>query len=514
VFCNGCGARLVVTCALCGATPPPDSRFCNGCGATLGVDQSAAPGQTAPPRTQAVSIPERDPRAYTPKHLADKILQSRSALEGERKQVTVLFADVKNSMEMAEQLDPEEWHKILERFFEILTEGVHRFEGTVNQYTGDGIMALFGAPIAHEDHAQRACYAALHLQGTLREYAEELKRKRGLVFAARIGLNSGEVIVGRIGDDLRMDYTAQGHVVGLAQRVESLADPGKTYVAAATAQLAQGYFALRDLGEFVLKGAAAPQHVFELEGPGALRTRFDVSRARGLSRFVGRATEVATLESALDRAFAGQGSVVGVVAEPGTGKSRLCFELTERARGRGISVREAHGVPHGKQVPFLPVLALLRGLFGIGERDSDAEARQKIAGALVLMDAAFERSLPVWFDFLGVPDPARPAPDLPADDRERLVHEGVRRLIRARSERGPGLILLEDLHWFDAASERLLATLVDAMHDTRTLLLLNFRPEFHAEWMQRSGYQQLPLRPLAPRPRPNCCARCSGRIRR
>jgi predicted ATPase len=221
-----------------------------------------------------------------------------------------------------------------------------------------------------------------------------------------------------------------------------------------------------------------------------------VSRVRGLSRFVGRAAEFATLESALDRAFAGQGSVVGVVAEPGTGKSRLCFELTERARGRGISVREAHGVPHGKQVPFLPVLALLRGLFGIGERDGDAEARQKIAGALILMDAAFERSLPVWFDFLGVPDAARPAPDLPADDRERLVHEGVRRLIQARSALGPGLILLEDLHWFDAASERLLATLVEAMHDTRTLLLLNFRPEFRAEWMQRSGYQQLPLRPL------------------
>jgi len=438
----------------------------------------------------------RDPRAYTPKHLADKILASRGALEGERKQVTVLFADVKGSLELAEQVDPEQWHAILDRFFAILADGVHRFEGTVNQYTGDGIMALFGAPLAHEDHAQRACYAALHLRDALRRYADELRLSRGLSFAVRMGLNSGEVVVGKIGDDLRMDYTAQGAVVGLAQRMEALAAPGTILLADATSKLVQGYFTLRDLGPASLKSVAAPVRVHELEGPRAQRTRFDVSRARGLSSFVGRGTELATLEAGLERAVAGQGSVIGVVAEPGTGKSRLCFELAERARARGIPVREAQGVPHGKQVPFLPVLALLRGLFGIGERDSDAEARQKIAGALVLLDASFERSLPIWFEFLGVPDAERPAPDLPLEDRDRVVLEGVRRLIRTRSERGPALVLLEDLHWFDAASERVLATLVDAVRETRTLLLVNFRPEFHAEWMQRSGYQQLPLAPL------------------
>ena len=213
-FCNGCGAKLDVACARCGKTPPPGSQFCNGCGATLGTAPDAAPTSAAPARA---------PRDYTPKHLADKILQSKSALEGERKQVTVLFADVKGSMELAEQLGAEAWHGILERFFEILTEGVHRFEGTVNQYTGDGIMALFGAPIAHEDHAQRACYAALHLRDGLRRYADELRRTQGVSLSTRIGINSGEVVVGRIGDDLRMDYTAQGHTVGLAQRMEQTA---------------------------------------------------------------------------------------------------------------------------------------------------------------------------------------------------------------------------------------------------------------------------------------------------
>src|SRR5262249_22683050 len=209
----------------------------------------------------------RDPRAYTPPHLAEKILGSRGVLEGERKQVTVLFADVKGSMELAEQLDPEEGHRIIDRFFTILAAGVHRFEGTVNQFTGDGIMALFGAPIAHEDHAQRACWAALHLRDELRLYGDELRIGRGLNFSMRMGLSSGEVVVGAIGDDLRMDYTAQGHTVGLAQRMEQLAEPGRAYLTEHTAKLVAGYFRLRDLGRLTVKGTAEPLRVFDLEAP-------------------------------------------------------------------------------------------------------------------------------------------------------------------------------------------------------------------------------------------------------
>jgi class 3 adenylate cyclase len=249
-FCAQCGGGLTLVCSSCQAENEQGEQFCGDCGQRI----------TEP----AHSPPPREPRSYTPKHLAEKILQSKSALEGERKQVTVLFADVKGSMELAEQLDPEEWHKILDRFFAILTDGVHRFEGTVNQYTGDGIMALFGAPIALENHAQRACYAALSLRDAVREYADEVRVRHGIPFGVRVGLNSGEVVVGRIGDNLRMDYTAQGHTVGLAQRMEALAESGHICLSEHTARLVEGYFRLRDLGRtkvisaFLLPTGAPP----------------------------------------------------------------------------------------------------------------------------------------------------------------------------------------------------------------------------------------------------------------
>ena len=396
-FCNGCGAPLARRCSRCDTENPPGARFCNGCGSALG-SIAAAP-------VAASTVPARDARTYTPKHLADKILQSRSALEGERKQVTVLFADVKGSMELAEQLDPEEWHRILERFFAILTEGVHRFEGTVNQYTGDGIMALFGAPIAHEDHAQRACYAALHLRDELARYTTEVKREYGISFSTRMGINSGEVVVGSIGDDLRMDYTAQGHTVGLAQRMESLASPDSCYLTSATAALAGGYFALENLGEFRVKGVVEPVHVHRLIGVGTARTRFDISRAKGLSRFVGRTTDMRTLDDAVMQTAAGNGQVVGVVAEAGAGKSRLCFEFLESCRARGMRVYEGHAVAHGKNIPLLPILELFRAWFGITSQDDARSAREKIAGRMVVLDESLAETLPLLYDFLGVADP-------------------------------------------------------------------------------------------------------------
>ena len=444
------------------------------------------------------SVPARDPRTYTPKHLAEKILQSKSALEGERKQVTVLFADVKGSMELAEQLDAEEWHRILERFFEILTEGVHRFEGTVNQYTGDGIMALFGAPIAHEDHAQRACYAALALRDAIGRYATEVKREHGLGFQARMGIHSGEVVVGKIGDDLRMDYTAQGHTVGLAQRMESLAEPNSCYLTATTAALAGGYFALEDLGAFRVKGISDPVPVHRLVGIGAARNRFDISRARGLARFVGRAADLRTLDDALDQTAAGNGQVVGVVAEAGTGKSRLCFEFLERCRARGMPVYEGRAVAHGRNIPLLPILEVFRSYFGIASDDDDRIAREKIAGRMVVLDQGFADALPLLFDFLGVADPQRPAPQLDPDARQRQLIALMRQVTQNASATEPSVTMIEDLHWMDDASAEFLDNMVDARAGTRSLLLLNFRPEYHADWMQKSWYRQIPLTPLGP----------------
>jgi len=490
-FCLACGAPFALRCASCGAELPPAARFCFACGRPLGGDPANADGTDR-------SASDRTPLAYTPKHLADKILASKSALEGERKQVTVLFADVKGSLELAESVDPEAWHGILDRFFQILADGVHRFEGSVNQYTGDGIMALFGAPLAHEDHAQRACYAALHLREELRRYADALRVERGLSFSVRMGLNSGDVVVGKIGDDLRMDYTAQGPVVGIAQRMEQLAEPGTVCVAEATARLVSGFFALRELGPLAIKGLAAPLRVAVLEGTGPLRTRLDVSRTRGLSRFVGRADELATLEAALARALAGQGQVVGIVAEAGTGKSRLCLELSERCQARGIRVGIARAVSHGKAIPLLPILELFRDYFGVSERDTAQAAREKIAGRLLLLDRALDDCLPLLFDFLGIGDPSAPPPAAEGDLRQRQLFAIVQRLMRARSAREPSVMIFEDLHWIDPASEAFLEKLVEFAAGTRTLVVTNFRPEYRGAWTGRSHVQQIALSPLGP----------------
>jgi class 3 adenylate cyclase/tetratricopeptide (TPR) repeat protein len=475
-----CAAPFAPACAGCGAELPDEARFCPSC---------AHPVESAE---------SRDPRAYTPKHLADKILQSKSALEGERKQVTVLFADVKGSMELAEEIDPEAWHSILDRFFHILADGIHRFEGTVNQYTGDGIMALFGAPIAHEDHSQRACYAALQLREDLQTYAREVKREHGLNFSTRMGINSGEVVVGKIGDDLRMDYTAQGPSVGLAARMEELASPDTVYLTGNTADLVSGYFDLEDLGPFTVKGVTDPVPVFQLEGAGAVRTRFDVSRARGLTRFVGRDDDMNTLESALVRAREGNGSVVGIVADAGTGKSRLCFEFVERCRAEGLNVLEGRAVAHGKSIPYLPMLQAFRQYFGITEGDTDLSSREKIAGRLILIDESFREVLPVLFDFFGVPDPDRPVPPMDSDARQRQIFAVLRRIVQTGATFDVAIALIEDLHWIDGGSEALLEQWVDAIGGTNSLLVVNFRPEYHAGWMKKSYYHQLPLSPLGP----------------
>jgi class 3 adenylate cyclase len=493
-FCDSCGQPQVLACIGCGTELRAGARFCDSCGqpttATLEPAAAAAP-----------EAPERSPRDYTPKHLADRILRSQSAIQGERKQVTVLFADVKGSMELAAQLGDEAWHRILDRFFQLLSDGVHRFEGTVNQYTGDGVMALFGAPIAHEDHAQRACYASVHILEEVSRYATELKREHGLSFSARLGLNSGDVVVGKIGDDLRMDYTAQGQTVGLAQRMETLASPDTCYLSAATARLVSGYLDLEDLGEFNVKGLDEPVAVHRLIGMGSATSRFDISRARGLTRFIGRDADMATLETALEQAQAGNGQVVGIVAEAGTGKSRLCFEFAERCRARGLVVNQGTGVAHGKNLPYLPILQVFRGYYGIQEGDDDRTIREKIAGRMLLLDEDFRDELPVLFEFFGAPDPERPLARMDPDAMQRQLFSVLRRIVQGADPRAGAqsfITLIEDLHWLDPGSETFLEQWVEAVAGSSAFLLLNFRPEYRAGWSQRSYYHQIPLAPLGP----------------
>src|SRR5881396_3586301 len=468
-----------VSCPICKHENPAGARFCNDCGAHL-----AAPTITP------------EPRSYTPRHLVEKILASQNALRGERKLVTVLFADVVRSMELAERVDPEEWHRLLDRLFRILAGGVHRYEGTINQYTGDGIMALFGAPIAHEDHAQRACAAALDLARELGALAEDVRRESGLEFAVRMGLNSGEVVVGRIGDDLRMDYTAQGHVVGLAARVQQLAPPGGITVTEQTARLAAGFFDFLDRGEQSLKGASVPVRVFELRGPGQIRSRLESSRARGFSRFVGRERELALLERALRETQSGRPKVVLVTAEPGAGKSRLCHEFVERARG--VALHYARALSHGRMLPFHVMVALARSLFGVGEGASPSDIRDAVRCGLGNAQPD-PIALDFWLDLLGVSDhvPARSGVD-PEARRTRLF-QSLLELIRARARRELTLLWVEDLHWLDPASEVALEMLTERLLATesagsRILLLATTRPEYRPAWSSR--VEGLSLAPL------------------
>jgi len=478
-FCAGCGSRLTLTCEGCGTPNEVGESFCGECGAPLGRPAD-----------------QRSPAAYTPKHLADKILQSKSALEGERKQVTVMFADVKGSMDIAEHLGPEEWHRTLDCFFEILAEGVHRFEGTVNQYTGDGIMALFGAPIAHEDHAQRACYAALQLRDQLQSFAEEVRHTHGVDFSTRIGLNSGEVIVGKIGDDLRMDYTAQGHTVGLAQRMEALAEAGKPYVSQATANLVQGYFELDDQGEFNVKGAAEPMRVYALLDTGAARTRVDSASAKDLSKFVGREDELATLIHAYEESDAGRGQVVGIVAGPGLGKSRLVKEFIDHIEKKGAWVSLSNCPAHGQDISLLNYIEAIRSQYGIETRDNSQTIQGKLRTSFLQQFGELNDGYALMCDLVGAPDPEHPVPPVNPEEQQRRYMQWEKRAAEGRKDMACYVIVIEDVHWIDSGSCSLLDEGTRWTPDHRQMLLLTQRPEYTPPWVTRSFYRQIPLLPL------------------
>ena len=314
-FCKKCGTKLEIACPKCKTVITPNSVFCDECGYDLREPEMSPVGD------------REYPQAYTPKFLADKILLTRSSIEGERKLVTVLFADVANYTSMSEKLDPEEVHQIMDECFKILMDEIHMYEGTVNQFTGDGIMALFGAPVAHEDHAQRACHSALSIQKALEAYRKKILNDYGVEFKMRIGINSGPVVVGSIGDDLRMDYTAIGDTTNLAARLESLAKPGTILLSANTHKLAQNYFEFESIGDVKIKGKKDAQIAYNLTGAAKLETRIEAAVARGLTKFVGRSNEIQTLKEAYEKAKSGSGQVVGVVGEAGVGKSRLIIEL-------------------------------------------------------------------------------------------------------------------------------------------------------------------------------------------
>ena len=471
----------------CGAANQLGAKFCHQCGQRRRTAERRKPRSAfAPPET------------YTPKHLAEKILTSKSALEGERKQVTVLFADLKGSMELLADRDPEEARNLLDPVLERMMEAVHRYEGTVNQVMGDGIMALFGAPLAHEDHAVRACYAALRMQESVKRYAEEVHRTAGAPLHIRVGVNSGEVVVRSIGNDLHMDYTAVGQTTHLAARLEQMAMPGSILISPETLQLAEGYVVVKPLGERPIKGMDAPLEVFEVVGAGTVRSRLQAAAARGLTRFVGRDPELEQLRQALERAGAGHGQVVAVVGEPGVGKSRLFWEFTHSHRIDGWLLVESSSVSYGKATAFLPLIDLLRAYFQIEARDEARKIREKVTGKLLSLDRALEPSLPalLWLLDAPVDDPQWQRLDPP--QRRQQTLDGIKRLLLRESQVQPLLLVFEDLHWIDAETQAFLDSVVESLPTARLLLLVNYRPEYQHAWGSRTYYRQLRIDPLLP----------------
>src|SRR5438093_2945989 len=493
-FCGQGAAPLKRRCLQCGFENPPGFEFCGDCATPL----SGRP----PTSTVAVPVASTLPVSYTPRHLAERILaeqaamEARGATDGERKTITALFADLKGSTTLIEGLDPEEARAIIDPALQLMMDAVHHYEGYVAQALGDGIFALFGAPIAHEDHPQRALYAALRMQEGMRRYSDELRLKGGAPLLLRVGINTGEVIVRSIRkDDLHTDYVPVGHSTNLAARMEQMALPGSILITDYTKKLTAGFFDLKGLGAAEIKGMAEPLPVYEVVGAGPLRTRLQVAARRGLTRFVGRHSELEQLQRALDQAKAGHGQIVGVMGEPGLGKSRLFYEFQLLSRS-GCLVLEAYSVSYGKASPYLPLLELLKSYFQIQLQDDERTRRERVIGKVLGLDRSLEDALPYLFSLLGIEAPTSALQQMDPQIRRRRTFEALKKLLLRESLNQPLLLIFEDLHWIDGETQGFLDTLSDGVATARLLLLVNYRPEYRHEWGTKTYYTQLRLAPF------------------
>jgi class 3 adenylate cyclase len=482
-FCGDCGAALENRCPHCSADNPANKKFCGECGAALGCTPAAAQ-----PRAQAGGTAARIG--------VTAAVSPDDAPDGERKMVTALFADIKGSMELLEESDPEEARRIIDPALQLMMDAVHRYEGYVVQSTGDGIFALFGAPVAHEDHPQRALYAALRLQEELRRYAAQLREAGTPPIEARVGINTGEVVVRTLTTgEGHVEYTPIGHSTSLAARLQTLAHAGSIAVTDATRTLCEGYFLFKALGPTRVKGVSEPVTIYEVTGLGPLRTRLQRAVGRGLTKFVGRQRELETLKQAAEQARAGHGQLVAAVGEAGVGKSRLFYEFKTMAQA-GCVVLETFSVSHGKASAYLPVIELLHGYFDIHAEDDARKRREKIIGKVLGLDRALEDTLPYLFALLGLGEGEDPLAQMEAQLRRQRTLEAIKRLVLRESLNQPLLVLVEDLHWIDTETQALLNLLADAIGTSKILLLVNYRPEFTHGWGSKSYYTQVRLDPL------------------
>ncbi|MBI3798993.1 MAG: AAA family ATPase [Deltaproteobacteria bacterium] len=504
-FCGACGSPLPLPCERCGFANDPSDRFCGGCGSSL---TEASSVQSLESRVQPAPSPKArhqtlDPRpiSYTPRHLVERIRAEQAALEarqlsdGERKTITALFADIKGSMALIEDLDPEEARALIDPALQLMMDAVHRYEGYVVQSTGDGIFAFFGAPLAHEDHPQRALSAALRMQEDLKSYAERLRREHGRHLEIRVGVNTGDVVLRSIRkDDLRTDYTPISHSTSLASRLEGLAPGGSIVVSEQTYKLTEGYFEFKSLGTARVKGVSDPVTIYEVLGMGPLRTRLQVAARRGLTRFVGRQSEFESLRTALELAEQGHGQVVGVMGEPGVGKSRLFHEFL-RALGntRQLLQLETFSVSHSKAYPYLPLIDLLRNYFQITPQDDERRRREKITGRVLTLDRTLEDTLPYLFALLGLVEPTSSLAQMDPQIRQQRTFAAIKRLLARESLNQPLVLIFEDLHWLDAETQAFLVLLSESLATAKILLLVNYRPEYRHDWGSKTYYTQLRL---------------------
>jgi len=480
-FCRECGASLLSACPKCGVEILPGDKFCGKCGHGLKEPKEAPP------------IDYNQPQTYTPKHLADKILTTRNSIEGERKLVTVLFADAVNYTAMSEKLDPEEVHQIMDGCFRILIDQVHHYEGTINQFTGDGIMALFGAPIAHEDHAQRACHAALSIQEALVGYAEKLKKNRGIDYNMRIGLNSGLVIVGGIGDDLQMDYTAIGDTVNLASRMESMATPGGVLVSENTHRLVRDFFEFESLGKIEVKGKKEPQEAFGLIKAGEVETRIGASVSKGLTRFVGRKNSMPALLNAFDKVKSGSGQVVGLVGDAGVGKSRLLLEMKNNLPRDEYIYLEGRCLQYGGSMAYLPVLYVLRSYLDIKEGDREFLVKKKMEEKILGLDEKLKNVIPPFQSLLSLKVDDEDFKKLEPKEKRERTFEALRDMLIRGSQEKPLILAIEDIHWVDKTSEEFFDYMIGGLANTPILLILLYRPEYTHSWGSKSYYTKIGL---------------------
>jgi class 3 adenylate cyclase/tetratricopeptide (TPR) repeat protein len=475
-FCGQCTGPLALVCPNCHFENPPQFKFCGQCTTALG------PGTA-------------DVRSSNPRTTTDEI-DGPAALDGERKTVTALFADIKGSMELMEDFDPEEARAIVDPALKLMIDAVHRYDGHIVQSTGDGIFALFGAPVAHEDHPQRAVYAALRMQEGLRRYGDRMRAQGQIPLQMRIGANTGEVVVRSLQTGAgQAEYTPIGHSTSLAARLQTLATPGSTVIGGSTRRFVEGYFQLKDLGKTVVKGVSAPVELFEVTGLGPLRTRLQVAARRGLTRFIGRETEIAQMRRALALAREGHGQIIAAMGEAGVGKSRLFFEF-KAVSGADCLLLEAYSVSHGKASPYLPVIELLRDYFNIAGEDDERRRREKIAGKLLMLERSLEDTLPYVFTLMGIQEGTDFFAQIDPQLGRRRTHEAIKRILLRESLNQPLILVFEDLHWIDAETQAFLNVIVDAVANARILLLANYRPEYRHEWGNRTYYAQLRLDPF------------------